>query len=56
MGFGCTLTVEDGAMPGAVEIYQSKIEGLAMRATIGGQGEGDGDNGNTLQEPVVAAV
>lgn len=34
MGFLCTLTIEGGAQPGAVEAYQSKIKDLARRAEL----------------------
>lgn len=34
MGFLCTLTVKEGATPGAAEQYQSKINDLAMAAEL----------------------
>lgn len=34
MGFLCTLTVNDGATPGAAEAYERKIHDLAVRAEL----------------------
>lgn len=34
MGILCTLTVEDGAIPGAAQAYERKIQDLAVRAEL----------------------